>query len=198
VGGRSGRCIRGQRFLRGAGRNRCSVCKEIAGFTRWSATAWRCLTLRSSGESPAQRLAHEAPWLIMRLAGQAPCRCLPLNSNVRHHAELPWHIVPPLKNAALWSCQGVLLRASSCLASMRAAAPGGLSRWRSERGLVRSASRGTTSVLKILLESQFVASAAGQGRAFVQGRRLRRREHQALASWGSRARLREEGPNSDA
>jgi hypothetical protein len=56
----------------------------------------------------------------------------------------------------------------------------------------------TTTVVEAQLESQFVASAAGQGRAFVQGRRLRRREHQALASWGSRARLREEGPNSDA
>jgi hypothetical protein len=44
----------------------------------------RCgLTLRSSGEPPAWHLARDAPLVILRLAGQAPCRRLPLSSNVR-------------------------------------------------------------------------------------------------------------------
>ena len=44
-----------------------------------------CLTPRCSRRSSAWRLAREAPWFIMPLAGQAPCRCPRLNSNVRRH-----------------------------------------------------------------------------------------------------------------
>jgi hypothetical protein len=45
----------------------------------------RGLTRRSSRRPTALRLAREAPWFIMRLAGQAQCRWSRLNSNVRQH-----------------------------------------------------------------------------------------------------------------
>ena len=44
----------------------------------------RCgLTLRSSGRAPAWHLAREAIQVIIRLAGQAPCRWRPLRSEER-------------------------------------------------------------------------------------------------------------------
>ncbi len=41
------------------------------------------LTNRSTGPTAAYRLAREASSLILRLAGQAPCRAGPVSSNVR-------------------------------------------------------------------------------------------------------------------
>jgi hypothetical protein len=56
----------------------------------------------------------------------------------------------------------------------------------------------TTCVLEAVLESQFVAPAAGQGSAFVQGRQLRREKVQAQAVRSGVTGLRGEGPISDA
>ena len=77
-------------------------------------------------------------------------------------------------------------------------APSEVHPWLSAESWVRSASRGTTYVLDALLESQFVAPAAGQGCAFVQGRQLRREELQAQAVRSRVTRLRGERPISDA
>jgi len=46
-----------------------------------------CLTHRSSGQPPARHLARKALTVIIRLAGQAPSRRLPLSSNVGPHQE---------------------------------------------------------------------------------------------------------------
>ena len=59
----------------------------------------RGLTLRSSGEPPAWHLAREAPWFIMRLAGQAPRRCLQLSSNVRPHMTRSAVVIRPAREA---------------------------------------------------------------------------------------------------
>ena len=45
------------------------------------------LTGRSSGQPPARHLARQALTVIIRLAGQAPSRRLPLSSNVRPHTN---------------------------------------------------------------------------------------------------------------
>ena len=52
-----------------------------------AATAQRGLTRRSSRRPTALRLAREAPWYMMRLAGQAQYRRSRLNSNVRHRLQ---------------------------------------------------------------------------------------------------------------
>ncbi len=49
-----------------------------------------CLTHRSSGQPPARHLARKALTIIIRLAGQAPSRRLPLSSNVRPHRRHCW------------------------------------------------------------------------------------------------------------
>ena len=57
--------------------------------------AKRGLTLRSSGPSPASRLAREPASVIIRLAGQAPSRWGPLSSNVRPHVNTSKAFVVP-------------------------------------------------------------------------------------------------------
>jgi hypothetical protein len=52
-----------------------------------AACSRRCLTPRSRRGPTALHLAREAPWLIMRLAGQAQYRRSRLNSNVRPHTS---------------------------------------------------------------------------------------------------------------
>ena len=69
---------------------RAAHCWRIARVRRvsWPSAAsslsqGRGLTLRSSGPSPARHLARKVVLSIIGLAGQAPCRCGPLSSNVR-------------------------------------------------------------------------------------------------------------------
>ena len=61
---------------------------SLGALTRSLVHATECgPTLRSSGQPPAWHLAREALQVIIRLAGQAPHRRLPLSSNVEPHRK---------------------------------------------------------------------------------------------------------------
>jgi len=68
---------------------RRGVCRHRGSSPFGSRPQACCLTHRSSGQPPASHLAREALTVIIRLAGQAPSRRLPLSSNVRHQRVMP-------------------------------------------------------------------------------------------------------------